>query len=532
MSAISPTKPRRPWHRPHASTWVVMALGLAAMTFWNVAGYYSDAELGVGREQTWTHGWPLVYLKRDTYREPGLYFWPEADWASSIRWRHGSELVEFSAAALAMDALVGLVVVAGMGVAFQWWRRQRACVYQLHLREMMIAVLAASIVLGLGRYALFETQKWERTLREYASGSIRADIAHGTPECLRRFLPGAEYRFGDRVIHVYALSGLRGDELFEVVRFGSLKRLMLKEASGRLDALVGNHRIEALSLNDSSLQAHDWDALAKLPRLNQLSLSLKELSDDQLGNVARIQSLHELQLHDGDIHGHGLAALTALPNLRTLSMRMRDAPPGSTTLIPIGKLKHLRCLTLYDQDWRIMTAKEVSALAELKDLERLEINGYELAADADAAHLVASHPKLRSLGLGIDRLPEPVLASLPNLDQLEQLRIICDDLGAERMSHIAKVRSLRRLVLRGGQSHAFDDDSLAALVTLPHLEVLDISQTAITDAAVESLAAMKRLQIVDLRSSRGVTPGGNFRLSKLRPELEIIDDYPASWIGF
>src|SRR5262245_28611781 len=109
MSGATPPKPPRPWYRPHASTCVVMVLAVAAMTFWNVAGNYEDSLRSYARDHTCMHGWPVAYLKRDVYQQPGPTFWPEPDWGNGVRWRRGPELLEFSLGALVLDLASGAV---------------------------------------------------------------------------------------------------------------------------------------------------------------------------------------------------------------------------------------------------------------------------------------------------------------------------------------------------------------------------------------------------------------------------------------
>jgi len=66
MSGPPPKKPPRPWYRPHASTWVVMGLALAGMTFWNVAGYYEDPGPVAGDELWHLDGQSLTSIAIST----------------------------------------------------------------------------------------------------------------------------------------------------------------------------------------------------------------------------------------------------------------------------------------------------------------------------------------------------------------------------------------------------------------------------------------------------------------------------------
>jgi hypothetical protein len=95
MSGPPPKKPPRPWYRLHASTWVVMVLALAAMTFWNAAGYYYDPEQRSVGEELWTHGWPLTYLTSNVQarRQSRRWEW-EPNWREGFAWRMDERIVQ------------------------------------------------------------------------------------------------------------------------------------------------------------------------------------------------------------------------------------------------------------------------------------------------------------------------------------------------------------------------------------------------------------------------------------------------------
>ena len=109
--------------------------------------------------------------------------------------------------------------------------------------------------------------------------------------------------------------------------------------------------------------------------------------------------------------------------------------------------------------------------------------------DAGLALLVKLQPKLRRLDLGWTySLTHEGFAYLKKLTHLEELKM-----------HAPKL----------------DDRGAAFIAQLP-LRTLSMRHTAITDAAIEQIASMKRLEHLDVFGARKVTDKGVARLAELR----------------
>jgi Leucine-rich repeat (LRR) protein len=377
---------------------------------------------------------------------------------------------------LVVNAVVGLAIAGILGAAFELWRRRRAHWFQLFLGELLLVIAVVSGSLAYARHVCLNTPKTEELLGELSAKGFHLGYARGTPEFIHALLPGTAFKPSDRVVSadIY-LEGHGFDRPLDVATLRSLGDL------------------ECVRLFGSGLSDAELSAMGAVRRLRQLGIYAERVTDNQLIRLADCQNLEELTVHASQIRGSGLADLAALPRLRSLDLDMSNAPPGSTTLVPLGNLIRLRRLTLHDQDWRVLTQKEITALAQLTELEELAIYGYEFDLSDDPALLLRSHPKLTSLKLGTNKVPDELFAELPSLRQLETLMLSCDHLTEDRVALIGRCRSLRQLRLFMGWSGHPCDTCLRELakVTSLDLQRLDLSNTSATDAAVDSLAAMR-----------------------------------------
>ena len=80
-------------------------------------------------------------------------------------------------------------------------------------------------------------------------------------------------------------------------------------------------------------------------------------------------------------------------------------------------------------------------------------------------------------------------------------------------------------------STAASDRTMDQLMQVDQLRILHISNTLVTDAAVESIAAIQGLQGVYM-SGTGITLAGATKLKKLRPEIWLVhESIGVAWGG-
>lgn len=143
---------------------------------------------------------------------------------------------------------------------------------------------------------------------------------------------------------------------------------------------------------------------------------------------------------------------------------------------------------------RAPSAAEVSAKAELGKLGALVV------MDSDRAHVAG-------VNLATLQAPEKIAEAvklLPALTQINSLNAEGTGIGDGDMAEIAKLTSLRDLVL----SHTkITDSEFEKLQSLKNLQALHVADTAITNASISTVGRLTSLAVLDLSGTK-IT--GNF----------------------
>jgi hypothetical protein len=184
-------------------------------------------------------------------------------------------------------------------------------------------------------------------------------------------------------------------------------------------------------------------------------------------------------------------------------------------LVPVSRLDHLRRL---DLDLTAITDKGLEHLGTLPRLESLDIGSTEIGSeglayldgapdlvslglsftmidDEGIAHLVATHPRLTRLDLTSTSISDASLASLAGSEHLDTL-ILCDtDVTSEGIAALGKLRQIRVLALN---NTAVDDEAMAVLASLPALEELYLRHSLISDVGIKSLAVAGKLRVLQV----------------------------------
>lgn len=157
-------------------------------------------------------------------------------------------------------------------------------------------------------------------------------------------------------------------------------------------------------------------------------------------------------------------------------------------------LTRLRAIRLWGQ----VSDAEVNMLAQLRELETLDISNCELRKD-------------RGRWLDPPHYDLDYNLRLPRLK-----RLVCEK-NVLQGSDLADFAALEELYLRGSR---LDDASLVAIRRLKSLRVLDLRSTKVDDQGLATLAELERLQQLDIRGT-AVTPEGYQRFIAVRPDCSV-----------
>ena len=239
--------------------------------------------------------------------------------------------------------------------------------------------------------------------------------------------------------------------------------------------------------NARGLDGESLKPLASCANLTSLSLSGVPVSDDALTDIAALTGLKKLTLSKTRITDAGLEHLQKLAALETLDL-------GSTRV----------------------TGSGFNNLAGLANLKQLFVDHCRVT---DAALLVvARHAPLETVSLSYNMLlTDRGLAALAELKNLKRLDLAGTGVTDALAEQIGKYEQLTRLDLSGTK---VSDQLLSQLANQKHLEKLFLHGTRVTDGGVSSLSQVRTLKQLDVGQTQ-VTQSAADQLKQSIPGLEV-----------
>ena len=198
------------------------------------------------------------------------------------------------------------------------------------------------------------------------------------------------------------------------------------------------------------------EIFAFLPKMGHLRSLMIEwespFTDACVRYVSQCHNLEELTIGNGDISDDGMAELAKLTSLRDLRIESDSLRLTSAGVAHLAKLTSLRKLSLTFQCKDAITDKAVAALAPLRNLEVLFVDGN--ITDAAMPNIV-KFDRLRELSIRPARITDKGLAVLAKLKTLREL-----DVRGTGVTE-AGVRSFRKAVPQCEVRSAFDKPAKA-----------------------------------------------------------------------
>jgi beta-lactamase regulating signal transducer with metallopeptidase domain/5-hydroxyisourate hydrolase-like protein (transthyretin family) len=231
------------------------------------------------------------------------------------------------------------------------------------------------------------------------------------------------------------------------------------------------------------------------PRLKQVALYKGQASDEALASVADLKDLESLFIWDAHkITDAGVKHLAGLAKLQTILLS--DSQIGDGALAVFARLPALKNLAL-----------EGSAFSDegLRHLEGMK--------------------QLRGLSIGMNRKPitDAGVQHLADLTRLEQLGLQGASLSDEGVMGLKNLKNLKRLFLnsdgRWGEEK-ITDASVNTLAALTNLQELFLQNSRITDQGAKRLIELPKLQTLWLSSS-ALSEQTREELKRRRPSLKL-----------
>lgn len=349
-----------------AGRWCACWLAAAVLFFANVPGQQRiEWEfLGDWRHHAYyDHGWPLVYLARDSWVAGATYRPPNC-------WALAQEVIAFSPAALLVDGATAamIVILVGLVQSRLVWRRSA----RFSLRTLLVAMAALSLVMAWGA-------RWRRDHLEMnellVTGRARA---------------WADAVFGQ------AWGQLDGPTW--------IVEAMLEERPAYLTELAENDLQFDLPLSEEDVSAIRRAAVLR-PKSVILALDSWNVDNDwsalarDVGDVMHFNVRLDEEEQPTDLR----KLFAAFPRVRWLCLEVYlDNSAGLATLLPLPTLENLEVLELYGM---AITDADLALIAKLPSLRTLVLYPREVESPEQATitstglAALKSAPKLESLAL-------------------------------------------------------------------------------------------------------------------------------------
>jgi len=293
--------------------------------------------------------------------------------------------------------------------------------------------------------------------------------------------------------------------------------------------LVGMKRLESVS--GIALNSRNMKALASLPNLKSLGLSLKGPSSGSTGDpVAMLSELKSLEKLHVRSWGMGaklfgdeeFASLESAGGLKDLSVPVDGLTDRG--LASIGKLRQLESLKLMGMENNIRLSNrglnQLNGLSHLQELS-LEMPSGVWSADDNAALNLSGLTNLKNIKLISIRLKGSDWAFLAGQKNLKELWLnYCGVCSEDGLKHIKGLPELKHLDLQN--VNCTEGNGLAVLDSLKSLESIRLIGR-ITDRALGRLPALPSLQMFDVETDVTIRPETVARLKQILPAVRTVN---------
>jgi internalin A len=252
-------------------------------------------------------------------------------------------------------------------------------------------------------------------------------------------------------------------------------------------------RIVSVDLRASWVTDSDMAALAAMPNLERLDLSLTRISDHGLQQLKTAPAITDLNLCYAElITDAGLSTVKGWKHLKRLNVR--GTKVTDTTLQHLSAVTSLESLDIGSAQ---ITDVGLDLIASLPNLKELTIGGNKLTDNGllplrqlpGLTYLDLSGSERTDSGLWSVSLSEPGLDAINTLRNMRWLRLngtLVSARGLERLKDLAR---LERLDLEGCKR--IGDDAAAVLASFHSLHAVDLTGTSFTEKGVAALRQAK-----------------------------------------
>lgn len=314
-------------------------------------------------------------------------------------------------------------------------------------------------------------------------------------------------------------------EKLQITNFRDLNDSMIEQ-------LAGLEKLKVLRASNSSLTDEGVKAIVRqFPKLVELDLASNTLiTKDAMRDIAKLTDLETLTVRYCGFDDFSMLDISKMPKLKAIDVRANMEVSNSG----LGYMAKLPSLTSVMHMSSAIDDFGLEALSAAKNMESLHMQDFSITNRAGES--LAKFEKLNTLvvfrctsfgsegvlalkGLPLNRL---TLRGLPSLDDTGMAvfrdlptlkRLYLMELPSVSDAGMMNLVNLKELeVLDIWMIQELSDKSMETISKLGELRELSIRATKISDASVDLLLAMPKLQSLTIKDNPGITEAGKKKL--------------------
>jgi len=268
--------------------------------------------------------------------------------------------------------------------------------------------------------------------------------------------------------------------------------------------------------SNTNMSSSVMRAISSLTKLQRLTLLQNRFNDISTRRLSKLEDLRTLDLRGNMEAGDmTLEVLGELPKLTAL--KHRSTAVSDFGLEQLCKSKTLNSLLLQDFAISSESGKHLASLEKLNSLEIFRCQGFGTDGVLALKGLKLNRLTLRDLPNVSDPALE-VLAELPVLKRLylHEIASISDD----GLKNLQSAQSLELLDIWSVPK--MTDATIDIIAKLPNLKELSIRETGVSEASVEKILAMPKLQSLTFKNNGNLSEANIAKLkSKKWTKLDL-----------
>jgi hypothetical protein len=259
-------------------------------------------------------------------------------------WTFAGTTKMFDRAALALNVLAALCIVALVALPCELWIRRNGRLFRFGIRSLFVATALFAVVMGLGVREVHRCYRQQQVLEELAQyGSVATRRQLQKFDWLRSFFGDhthgtVEYLEVKATRPIDRLPDLRG--LADVKRM----RLELPNIPENFEQLAELPALKDLDVTLTSINAADRErltAFSELPQLSGLGVDGDSFDDDCLLRISQQTRIRGLIVFSPNITPKGLASIGELKSLIHLALDDRVMQNSDSALLQLPQVPSL-----------------------------------------------------------------------------------------------------------------------------------------------------------------------------------------------